>query len=65
METIINANGDKLSAPLDGVIGYKPEKGNDPGQYDGHLKPFGADINTKVTMGNKYKFVPKEGPAPG
>jgi hypothetical protein len=28
-------------------------------------KPFGSDLNTKVNFGSKYKFVPKEGPAPG
>lgn len=37
----------------------------DPGQYDGHLKQFGADVVRKVDMGSKYKFVPKEGPGPG
>ena len=50
---------------LDGNQRYGAEAANDPGMYDGHLKAFGADINTKVTMGNKYKFVPKEGPPPG
>lgn len=28
-------------------------------------KPFGSDIKAKVNFGSKYKFVPKEGPAPG
>jgi len=37
----------------------------DPGAYDSHLKPFGSDLKTSATMGNKYKFIPKEGPAPG
>ena len=37
----------------------------DPGQYDNHLTPFGADLNTTASMGSKYKFKPKEGPAPG
>jgi len=36
----------------------------DGGAYDGHLKPFGSDLK-KVDFGNPYKFVPKEGPAPG
>ena len=50
---------------LDGNQRYGAESANDPGKYDGHIKPFGADITTKVTMGNKYKFTPKEGPPPG
>jgi hypothetical protein len=37
----------------------------DPGLYDGHLKPFGSDLNANANMGSKYKFVPKEGPPPG
>ena len=41
--------------------GYSP----DPGHYDGHIKPFGADISRKVDMGSKYKFKPKDGPGPG
>jgi hypothetical protein len=46
--------------------GSKPsvEAGNDPGKYDGHLSPFGSGLK-KIDMGSKYKFVPKEGPAPG
>ena len=40
------------------------EAGNDPGNYDGHLTAFGAGLK-KIDMGSKYKFVPKEGPAPG
>lgn len=43
----------------------KPEPSPDPGKYDAHLKPFGADLKNNATMGSKYKFVPKEGPAPG
>jgi hypothetical protein len=41
-----------------------PEVLPDPGTYDGHLTPFGSGLKN-VTMGDKYKFVPKEGPAPG
>jgi hypothetical protein len=37
----------------------------DAGAYDNHLTPFASDLKNAVTMGNKYKFVPKEGPAPG
>jgi hypothetical protein len=36
----------------------------DPGTYDGHLTAFGDNLNN-IDMGNKYKFVPKEGPPPG
>lgn len=28
----------------------------DPGKYDAHLKPFGADIKQNMTLGGKYKF---------
>ena len=45
--------------------GNNPEAANDPGQYSGHLKPFGADVNNKISFGDKYKFYPKEGPPPG
>jgi len=52
----------------DGVLldGSRPsrEGGNDPGKYDGHLKPIGSDLK-RVDFGSPYKFVPKEGPAPG
>jgi hypothetical protein len=37
----------------------------DAGLYDNHLTPFASDLKNTATMGNKYKFVPKEGPAPG
>lgn len=43
----------------------KPDPTPDPGKYDSHLTPFGADLKNTATMGNKYKFVPKEGPPPG
>jgi hypothetical protein len=36
----------------------------DPGSYDGHLTMFGDGL-MNIDMGSKYKFVPKEGPAPG
>lgn len=35
-----------------------------PGQYDGHLKEFGASLNN-VTFGAKHKFVPDSNPAAG
>lgn len=41
-----------------------PEVTPDPGTYDRHLKPFGS-IKKKIDFGSKYKFKPKEGPAPG
>lgn len=46
-------------------IERKPqEKGPDPGQYENVYKPMGADLG-KVDFGSKYKFKPKDGPAPG
>ena len=44
---------------------YNAESANDPGQYDGHLTAFASEIKTTVNFGEKYKFVPKEGPPPG
>ena len=44
--------------------GYKVPRENAPapGQYDGHIKPFGkADFEAcerNMTIGGKYKFVP-------
>ena len=35
-----------------------------PGAYYDN-KAFGSDIKQKINFGNKYKFVPKEGPPPG
>ena len=44
----------------------RPEEiGPEPGTYDGHLKPFAADIKTNITFGEKYKFKPDSNPAPG
>jgi hypothetical protein len=40
------------------------EKTPDPGTYDGHLTGFGDGLKN-VDFGEPYKFVPKEGPAPG
>ena len=39
-------------------LGVSPGKeiGNDPGKYDKHLTPFGANIKTRVSMGSKHKF---------
>ena len=37
---------------------YNAEAGTD------HLKPFGFGLNN-VNFGEPYKFIPKEGPAPG
>lgn len=40
------------------------EEGPAPGQYDGHLTPFGH--NTKpLTMAGPYVFTPNKNPAPG
>ena len=41
------------------------EQNPDPGHYDGHLTSFGAEINTKVTMGSKYEFKPDKNPPVG
>ena len=35
-----------------------------PGEYDGHLKPIGADLK-KITMGSKYEFKAGMNPGPG
>ena len=35
-----------------------------PGEYDGHLKPIGADLN-KISMGSKYEFKADTNPGPG
>jgi len=46
---------------LDGTLSQKPytaEAGTD------HLRPFGSGLNN-VNFGEPYKFIPKEGPAPG
>ena len=62
-DCVIDNKTSKLGDFMEGS--KKLESANDPGKYDGHLKAFGEDITTKVTMGNKYKFEPKEGPPPG
>lgn len=36
-----------------------------PGQYDGHLKPFGADVSNRVPFGDKYKPEKNFNPGPG
>ena len=36
-----------------------------PGAFDGHIKPFGSDVKTKVTFGSKYEFKANANPAPG
>jgi hypothetical protein len=36
-----------------------------PQCYDGHLKPFGEDIKTKVGFGSKYEFKVNDVPPPG
>ena len=35
-----------------------------PGQYDGHLRPFG-DIPQNINFGSKYSFEPDKNPPPG
>jgi hypothetical protein len=49
-----------------GEDGYRVERGNepDPGQYDGHIKPFGSSPN-KMTIGGKYKHNYDANPGPG
>lgn len=43
----------------------RPKEYNpDPGQYDGHLTPFGSDVK-KFTMGGKYKWKADQNPALG
>ena len=37
----------------------------DPGSYSNHIKPLGADLKNTATMGSKYGWKPKDGPAPG
>lgn len=36
-----------------------------PFVYDGHLKPFGADVNDRAVWGGKYKSPVDETPPPG
>ena len=46
--------------------GRRPVEGTpDPGKYDSHLKPFGADIKNKVDFGSKYDFKVNDVPPPG
>lgn len=59
----------KLDRPLTYKELRELEKQNEtaflgPGTHD-DLKPFGSDVKGTPGMGSKYKFVPKEGPAPG
>jgi hypothetical protein len=37
----------------------------DPGQYDRHLTPFGADVKGNPGMGSKYVFKPDSNPPVG
>ena len=41
------------------------KKDDGPGPYDGHLKPFGADLKNSFTMGSKYKPEVNNNPPPG
>ena len=59
---VIDKNTSKLGDFMEGGKGQ--QNANDPGQYDGHLKPFASGLQN-VDFGDKYKFVPKEGPPPG
>ena len=44
---------------------YKKHEGTPaPGQYDGHLQPFGSNMKG-VTMGSKYEFKPDSNPPVG
>lgn len=40
------------------------ESSPDPGQYDGHIKPFGAN-DKSMTIGKKYQWKADSNPAPG
>ena len=46
--------------------GYQVPRENppDPGQYDGHIKPFGESPQ-RMTIGGKYKQTYDANPAPG
>ena len=39
-------------------------EGPSPGQYDGHIQPFGTD-NRSMTLGGKYQWKADSNPAPG
>ena len=42
------------------------ESSPDPGQYDGHLRPFSQDNKLpNVSFGSKYEFKPNNNPPPG
>lgn len=36
-----------------------------PGEYDGHIIPFGQDLKNKMTWQGKYEFKPDSNPPPG
>ena len=43
----------------------RPKENNpEPGKYDGHLKPFGAEVGN-MTMGGKYKWKADNNPPIG
>lgn len=37
----------------------------DAGLYDGHIKAFGSENKSKMTIGGKYKWKPDSNPPPG
>lgn len=47
----------------DPLKGHRNDPG--PGQYDGHIIPFGQDIKNNMTWQGKYEFKPDSNPPPG
>lgn len=41
------------------------EQNPEPGQYDGHLKPLGANLKNSFTMGSPYRWKPDSNPPIG
>ena len=41
------------------------EQQPEPGTYDGHLKPFGAEVKGNIDMGKKYVTKYNDNPPPG
>jgi hypothetical protein len=54
---MIKESSNRVPRPMENVPG--------PGQYDGHLIPFGGDNLNKMTMGSKYIFKADQNPAVG
>ena len=43
----------------------KTDENPEPGKYDAHLTPFGADKKNRIIMGGKYKQEVNDNPPPG